>query len=706
MANTDPIRVDIRGTGPLRSNVLHDYNSFNYLFTLSAVTPAELKDPNLIRDNPESFIIAKSAGKIKDSINPTAAGNPLLKPLIQDFNKTSSGRFDLFINNVEINTIMAFSPSNNTTMATKVSFEIFEPYSMNGFMEALQVSALAAGFNTYLNAPFLLKVEFIGYKSSADVSFPKLTKVGKNGTRYFVINITRCEFESAENGTKYRVSAIAHNETSFGDHNNLKETYQLVGTTVGQLLKSFEQSLNEASKDAAKSEQTKDDVNLLYDTYEIVIPSPTSSGFDYKTTYKKIADAPISETLTSPANWAFADPGETAVKNFDKSAGNSVKFTTTVNSKDPCVNSITGDAKTPTKINTDNVSEHAVYARSGESIQNVISNIVRDGYGKTLLKLKIENVLKDQLVEYFHVGVETELGKWNPRTRRHVVHHRYVVFPHLIHYSRIPLFQKAMSDHDLSYLKDLCILREYYYFYTGKNVDIRNFSIKYNNLFYQGYPRGMGNHTTLDNNARSSDDRSGKQLGGVSEDYSKNLLIPDAVRLPDPAQNAIVPLNGTAGKRDYYTFDALVVNMHEAILRNTDMIKLDIEILGDPYYLVTGGIGNYRPRNNGMAASIDNEALYQSIDVLIYLEFRNPDDINPKTGSMIFNKSKAAVSGVYRVLRVQNIFNDGMFTQRLSLLRLPGQPANLVGDSSRYKDLKTSLVSDVDVLNGGLTATA
>jgi len=108
-----------------------------------------------------------------------------------------------------------------------------------------------------------------------------------------------------------------------------------------------------------------------------------------------------------------------------------------------------------------------------------------------------------------------------------------------------------------------------------------------------------------------------------------------------------------------------------------------------------------------MAASIDNEALYQSIDVLIYLEFRNPDDINPMTGSMSFNKSKAAVSGVYRVLRVQNKFNDGMFTQHLNLVRLPGQPSNLLGDASRYKNVNSSaILTDVDVLNGGLTATA
>lgn len=71
--------------------------------------------------------------------------------------------------------------------------------------------------------------------------------------------------------------------------------------------------------------------------------------------------------------------------------------------------------------------------------------------------------------------------------------------------------------------------------------------------------------------------------------------------------------------------------MHQAILDNTDMIKCEVEIIGDPYYLVTGGIGNYRPVLLDGGITTDGEAPYQTHDVVVVLEFKTRQIlINPQ----------------------------------------------------------------------------
>jgi hypothetical protein len=103
-----------------------------------------------------------------------------------------------------------------------------------------------------------------------------------------------------------------------------------------------------------------------------------------------------------------------------------------------------------------------------------------------------------------------------------------------------------------------------------------------------------------------------------------------------------------------------------------------MEILGDPYYLCTGGIGINSPEIKIPGITTNGEAPYKSGVVIISIDFRNPDDIesnptDPNYGMVRFNKNKIPFSGCFRVNSVTSRFSDGVFTQRLRLLRLPNQ---------------------------------
>ena len=171
-----------------KENVLNSYRSYTYNFTLAVVTKDNLTNPAGYKGGDLDLVIARSGGKGTNAI-PTASSESIAaaKKNLADqftddiqpspeaitrsrsalskiektpgFNKFSPGRFDFFIDNVEIETAMAFTSKASVTQPSNLTFEVFEPYSINGFLEALHVASLSADFPTYTHAGFCMKME-------------------------------------------------------------------------------------------------------------------------------------------------------------------------------------------------------------------------------------------------------------------------------------------------------------------------------------------------------------------------------------------------------------------------------------------------------------------------------------------------------------------------------------------------------------------
>ena len=172
-----------------QENVLDSYRSYTYNFTLAALSKENMADPISYRNDKKlNFVILKSGGKgslDKSSTSYSAAAQSVYNNLSTDptatvesitaakknldtansidltteFNKSSPGRFDMYLDDVEIETLMTFTANTDTTMATGVKFDVIEPYSINGFIEALHVGAVSAGYKSYIGASFLLKIK-------------------------------------------------------------------------------------------------------------------------------------------------------------------------------------------------------------------------------------------------------------------------------------------------------------------------------------------------------------------------------------------------------------------------------------------------------------------------------------------------------------------------------------------------------------------
>ena len=658
-------------------NVLHKFRSFTYNFTLAALPPTALTDNSQIKSATDTFVVLKSAGKKQNELKGGSKTG--------GFNDGSPGRFDMFINNVEIETLMSFNNVTAMSMATKLSFEVFEPMSINGFMEALQVAAEAAGNENYMSAAFVLKMEFIGYTDD-EVGPSTKVKTLDEGTRNFVILITKVEAKMDENGTRYQVKAIARNEIAYSDDNVLKESIQMKGANVVEVCESLMKSLNLAAEQAAKTESNSG--NKFFDSYEIKFPTPNwgSGSFDYDSPYKKFKDARIQELTNNPSIFTFPAPG--SVKSaYDQNpsgpdyaggaAGGGRGFV-----NPPLVVTV-GDgpeAKALPKGESNSYDPNisSVMFAKGAKIPDIIASVIRDSqFGRNIID-DAKKMSDDQFIEYFHIAVEMEVTqKWNPVTSQPNYLYRYIVLPYKMHISRLPLYQKELSTSEQNSLIKNYVRRKYEYLYTGKNVDVRSFNLTFNHLYFQAFPRSM-NNATFGPTGGPGEEKSGVALTALPNSSNS---VPPSPRVSDPRRANIVGPGGNATRPEYDSYDALVKNMHQAILDNISMIKCDLEILGDPYFLCTGGIGNFRPKIIDSTITDNGEAPYQVHNVMVVVEFQNPEDIDPNTGMVIFDKQRIPYNGCYQVTKVASKFQDGLFTQRLQLLRVPGQPVLASGRS-------------------------
>ena len=166
-------------------NPLHKFATYNTLFTLSALTEAEIRNPIEYLQNPVHDVIARSAGIGPNfrtaGLDPLNAGQNkksmegvdrgfqegLRKKAVElGFNTISASQsilkrnHDIFFENVNIISTVSPSEERNTMSFTKMDFELHEPYSIT-FVEKIRAAAYNSGYLDYQDAPYLLTIEFV-----------------------------------------------------------------------------------------------------------------------------------------------------------------------------------------------------------------------------------------------------------------------------------------------------------------------------------------------------------------------------------------------------------------------------------------------------------------------------------------------------------------------------------------------------------------
>jgi len=672
--NRDPKLIQGKG-----SNVLNKYRSVTPIFTLAAVSKADVGDPKKWAKDNLDYVILKSGGKGSTGIQYTGGAvssntnATMVAGLVGGFNEHSPGRFDLFIDDVEIETLM--TPDNRTgmTMATNISFTVFEPYSINGFLEALSVASIAAGYPSYSGATLVLRIEFKGYTDDADLPEPSTVD---QSTRYFTITITEMDINVDEKGTKYSVKAVPNTERILGNPSEIKRPISINGNTVEGILSNLIDGVNKQVQEEAKNAGA----GKGYDIYKIKFPS-WDDAKGWVDGGNDISKSKVTEILKDNTLYKFPDAG-TNTKPTANQPTDQTKPTPEQNAKNPEFYKISP-------------SNPVVQFPEGKSINECITAIIRDSHyvREILRKLSSQSewksVVKDGLVDYFLIKVEVEnQDAIDPDKNKPYQTYTYVITPYKILYTRIPNYGKQVVD-STALVK--MSLREYNYIYSGQNIDILNFKLKFDLLYFEAIPKVLGsainsapareagaksNKVDLGNVTPLTD--SGKKAAASLDLYNKSGL-PTAPTMSTAELTDQQKDNGGQTQRDPYYVMAKA--MHNAITDSkANLIQGELEILGDPFYLCTGGIGNQniKPTSNTPRQLENGEAAHTYGEVLVTLNFLNPVDIGP-TGAMQFDAELVPFSGVYRVTKCNSKIKDGVFKQSLEVIRQPGQlPAKKV----------------------------
>ena len=686
-------------------NPLEPYASVNYIWTLSCLTVDELNRPDSTyrRYGPKK-IICRSGGSGAQKVK-TAT-------------ELALGGVEFYIDDVEVNTVITHNKGTKQADAINGSFKIFEPYSMGLFYETLQIAALSCGYKNYIDAPFMLTLHFKGYDDNGNVSQVPGT------TRYFPIHIINSTFNVTEQGSTYDVAYVKHNDQGFGDNQQAaKNDLNLSGSTVQELLqtggKSLTSILNERLLKGKEAKQVS-----KTDQYIIMFPKERSSAKE--AILGKPSEAATGATTSTPAEGEVKDLSQERKQEiFESIAGIQAgdvpkKFDETINkllgitiqrsevgetirkyAENPeNINSI-GQAKivkskndTGTKPQTEpNVAtmNNGVVCRAkcqvpetlrtfqfkaGTKVQDIIEEIViASEYGRGL-KQRLKNTDKNNMVDWFKI--ESQVFESNDSatvdsTGKNPKVFLFRVVPYKVNAARFNSPSKVTPK--IEELK-LQAAKEYNYIYTGKNKDILDFDIQFNNAFFVGIGAQRGQ--------ASKDSKTGSQGAAVSKDKeapnkqnegdAKTLPAEGIAKVSEKAKKTVAPAGGGGQE---WSETQVARQFNEALLDSpVDLIKVDLKIWGDPFWLNDSGAGNYTAEQTEFInITKDGSADFQSSEIDCVLNFRTPFDLN-ENGFMQFNGKTIptkAFSGLYQCIGVASEFSGGKFEQTLKLIRRRNQ---------------------------------
>ena len=655
-------------------NPLHSYASYTYVISIGILTDEFLNNPDTTYRAGKKFpLLLKSA-----NADPNNRAN------------TPYGKFDFFIDNLKIESIIGFEAGSNTNVSGPITFTITEPYSMGMLFLAIQRLAKQSGHPNWNDAPFILAIEFRGNTEAGQIlNIPKTA-------RYIPFKFTTLDMSVKETGATYNCTALPYNQEALSNkHSKFKSDQAIKGATVQEMLQTGEKSLqvvlNQKLKDIAKLNgiEKPDEILILFPK-DISSTPNNSSGSTTETSSSATANP--KDTIDSQALFSKlgvvrnTKSGSLEQAQAECNAIGKAKMGFDASRKgSPPIGKDNVVYNKDTKImqrdqNYINVSESDFKFRQDTDIPNAINQVV-------LNSLYIDatfdnsNLSPEGYRGWWSVDVQSytngEINKTTGQKPRLLV---YRIVPYNVHVSSgpMPANKKPPGYNQLK----LQAVKEYNYIYTGKNVDVIKFDINYKSNFM--------NLMSPDGLIDTQDSKSAKADGGETDGKADSAVrplgkgdAPDAtLGVGSQIVSFVKTLAGTdklggGGSETQATRAARL--FQDSLTRGTDMVDLNMQILGDPYYIAQSGTGNYTAQPTQFTnLNDDGSVSYQNGEVDIVVNFRTPIDINQNTGMYNFgpNTDTAPVmqfSGLYKVTNVSSVFSQGTFKQTLVGYRRPMQ---------------------------------
>jgi hypothetical protein len=689
----------ILGGFPPWPNELEQFASYNYIFGLHCLTNDEINNPDVTyRIFEPPITILKSGG----------SGYKKIRTLYE-----TRGATEFYIDDVRIESII--TPNNKTKQsnATLVTFEVTEPHSMGMFLQTLQMAALTAGHKNYLEAPFLLTIEFKGYDSNGNAM------ASRNSRRLIPLNLTNATFNVTEGGSVYSVEAVPWAEKAMSDQvQSVKTDVSITGENVQELLQgpgglasvlndrllrtqeagqiskadqyvfvfptkdsSLEEGLTGSkegdagatSKEGELKEFTEDEKLEIYESLTGISNGKLPVDFDQK--IQELLGVVITRSQLGETIRDYAE-NEENINDIGKAEivksyleGGAVPF------GEAKFSEVEGKPGTfqRGKVQISDKGKTLSFPKSSR-IQDIIEEVILlSDYGRQIATAEPD---QNNMVPWFKIEpqmynvTDTETSDQTGRSPRIYV---YRVVPYMVSQSRFASPTKPSPKQALAKVQ---AAKEYNYIYTGKNKDILEFDIQIDSAFFVAL-------NPMRAQASASQKQGGKTAIAEAEKETVKKLNEGDTQTTSASGSKKVeegdkPKSGTHSGGTEHAETQVARDVNEAILNSpSDLVNVQMKIWGDPFYLSDSGMGNYNAGSTGFINLNRNGTMnYQSSEVDVTLNFKTPIDYKGD-GWMEFPGGGfapvAAFSGLYQVVLVVHSFSKGMFTQELDMIRRPLQ---------------------------------
>ena len=711
-------------------NPLRNHNSFNYVVSLGVLDAAEY-------NNPESY---RSAGGFKNYVIQSSGGN--LDKRYQVFDETGSGKSEhaeYYIDDLEIEAVVSPNPNTRVTAGTALTFNVTEPYSMGNFIQAIIGAAATAGYRSYTQAPFCLKIDFKGWNldGSTDANF--LTR-----PIFIPIKFINMDFNVSGTGSTYAVKAVPMSESGLADNiNKLKTSVRATGLFLHQVLETNDASVTSAINGHI---QALEEAGALapYDRYIIAFPkdrdtlqSALQAGNIDETAFTTSPEEREEQRRAAGANnpqlrnsfnanvITITPPSRTysILKSFAENTSlmNEIGLSTLNEDTNAPGNSSEADAAGATNPETglvDTTSQAVQPAdkardfqfNQNENITNLIEKMVlQTTYAAERSTEGATNGLNKWFKIDTHVFIDESPVTEAQMGRRPKVY-VYSVMPYEVP-ETVTMAGNARSS-NIQGLQRVAV-KEYNYIYTGKNEDVLNFDINFNNAFMLTANSDFG----MTSGTQSDPDSSKVASAQTNSPSGATPAQPtDASTNDDQAGGTEIDTgaNLTTGTHSNDVRRQIAEMFHDRITKMTvDMVTAEMEIMGDPYY-VPQETGNYVSKRAPGTPGIteDGTMPYSTGPVLVDVNFRTPFDYQVNGATMEMPLAVPGFSGLFQVWAVTNMFSGGKFTQRLKMMRLRGQDdrastgnTNFIQVNNDAAMANTTTQSDGTVGASGMTST-
>lgn len=682
----------------LESNPLHDYPSYTYNFVLAALEPKEYNNIVINRQT-----INNSGYQPQNVIIASAGRKSIHLPRNSNFNK------DFYITDMKFTTVVGMNARTRASNLAEMHFKIVEPMGVS-FFDRLYEMARDLGFKNYLEIPYLLIIEFMGYRNDGT---PDESSNLKAHTKFLPIKLAKIKLNITHAGSEYDVMAIPYNHSAFltSEHGSAPANFQIAAKTVGEFF-------------AEKDDQTLTDT-LLEDKREldrrIESLKKVREELGIDATDTDIRNAINEERQTHAKKYHNAQSYAQALNAFERhattsnqvSANNVYKFSISpeiANSKIVDFNKLPStragfgkkESNRDNTQNTENGQDGLFAINAGTSHIDVINLVMKNSsYIRDQIKDLPIKGNEDPLaiaeqnnapLKWFKIVPSVKIRDYDEKRNIYTKEITYHIQPYLIANTKSPLVPKSIIRN---------YMREYKYIFmggkppeSGGNQDILDLQIEFDALYYTMATIDKNKWAYLNSSPTSSVDDI--KVTSRNGDSVFQPLKTTPVSSNAPSQSGDASIDSSKG--------IAVSDLWNTVLGSAkgDMININLKIIGDPRYIKQDDVfftplenktNNTLEQSNFVSAD-RNTVLFDRSERFVKLTFKTPVDYGDNGLLDYEDKFKTSrFSGIYRVIKIDNVFTRGKFEQNIQIVRVFGQDT----DYDRYKKQQEDRPPELDM---------